>query len=119
LAAQASEAGYRADPAGGPRPYHGYYYAILRSQGPNAPDGAREYVIDGRMIGGFALVAWPATYANSGVMTFIVNQDGIVYERNFGTQTASRAKSITRYDPDSSWNRVNPQPYVGPEEATQ
>lgn len=119
LAVQASEAGYTVDPAAGPRPYHGYLYAIVLSQGPHAAGGARDYVIDGRMIGGFALVARPATYRNSGVMTFIVNQDGIVYQRDLGSQTETRAKAITTYDPDSSWSRVNQQPYIGPEDKVQ
>ncbi|MHC5024201.1 MAG: DUF2950 domain-containing protein, partial [Planctomycetota bacterium] len=79
LVAEATEEGYQRS-EGEAKPFHGYHYRILEGQGPAARDGAREYVINGRAIGGFAAVAWPATYGNSGVMTFIVNQDGVVYE---------------------------------------
>jgi hypothetical protein len=86
-----------------PSAYHGYYYKILLSQGPDAPDGAEDYIVHGLMIGGFALVAWPAEYGVSGIMTFIVNQDGVVYEKDLGTQTAAVAKAMTKYNPDKSW----------------
>ncbi len=87
-------------------PYHGYYYKLLLAQGPHAADGARDYVVGGRMIGGFAVVAYPATWGNTGVMSFIVNQDGIVAERNLGKDTARIAGAMTRYDPDPDWKPV-------------
>jgi hypothetical protein len=107
LVAQASEEGYhrRADQQG-PAPFHGYYFRILEGQGKSAKGGAAAYVVAGEMSGGFGLVAWPVHYGASGVMTFIVNQDGIAYEKDLGPQTATRAKAITRYDPDSTWSAV-------------
>ncbi len=84
-------------------PYHGYYYRILKQQGKDAPGGARPYVVKGHMIGGFALVAFPAKYGDSGVMSFIVDQDGIVYERNLGPNTAAIARAMTVFNPDASW----------------
>jgi len=93
--------------AGKPVPYHGYFYRILTAQGKNAPGGAYNYVANDRMIGGFALVAWPAQYGVTGVMTFIVNQDGVVYQKNLGKNTAKSAGAIKAFDPDGSWKRVN------------
>jgi len=87
-------------------PYHGYYFKILTRQGKHAPGGKYDYVINGRMIAGFALVAWPAEWGNSGVMTFIVNQQGKVYQCNLGKNTAKLAAAMTRYDPDSQWTLV-------------
>lgn len=87
-------------------PYHGYLYKILKGQGKNAPGGAYDYVVDGRMIGGFGLVAYPARYRASGVMTFIVNQDGVVYQKGFGKNTEKIAEAMTLYDPDSTWKKV-------------
>jgi hypothetical protein len=84
-------------------PYHGYYYRILTRQGPHAPGGALNYVAKDRMTEGFSLVAYPAEYGNSGIMTFIVNQDGIVFEKNLGPHTAKIARQMTQYDPDRSW----------------
>ena len=84
-------------------PYHGYYFKILTRQGKYAPGGRYNYVINGRMIAGFALVAWPAVWGNAGVMTFVVNQQGQVYQKNLGPKTAKLAKNITTYDPDDSW----------------
>ena len=84
-------------------PYHGYYFRILTRQGKHAPGGRYNYVINGRMIAGFALVAWPAVWGNTGVMTFVVNQQGQVYQKNLGPKTAKLAKNITTYDPDDSW----------------
>ncbi len=84
-------------------PYHGYYYKILTRQGAAAPGGARDYVVDGRLTGGFALIAFPAKYGDSGVMTFIVDQAGIVYEKDLGPKTAAVASAITAYDPDLTW----------------
>ena len=87
-------------------PYHGYYYKILKAQGPSAPGGAQDYVVRGHMMGGFALVAYPAQYGNSGVMTFIVNYDGVVYEKDLGTNTAAIAGKMTRYDPGKGWAKA-------------
>jgi hypothetical protein len=84
-------------------PYHGYFYKILTQQGKDASGGAANYIINGKMTGGFALIAYPARYGDSGVMTFIINQNGIVYEKNLGPKTAEIAKQITVYDPDKSW----------------
>jgi hypothetical protein len=106
LVAQAQASGYPAASAAAnakPRPYYGYYFRILLAQGPNAPGGAMSYLSEGHMTRGFALVAYPATYGDSGVMTFIVNQSGIVFEKNLGTATLRIAQQITQYDPDSSW----------------
>jgi hypothetical protein len=87
-------------------PYHGYYFKILTGQGKHAPGGRYDYLINGRMLAGFALVAWPAEWANSGVMTFIVSQQGKVYQRNLGKRTARLAAAITRFDPDDKWTLV-------------
>ena len=87
-------------------PYYGYYFRILKSQGNNAPGGELEYVTDGKMISGFGLLAYPAQYGVSGVMTFIVNRQGIVYEKNLGPKTEEIAKAITKYDPDKTWKQV-------------
>jgi hypothetical protein len=87
-------------------PFHGYFYRILDGQGPNAPGGAKTYIINGKMTGGFAFVAYPAQYGSTGVMTFIVNDDGTVYEKNLGSDTAELAASLTEYNPDSSWKQA-------------
>jgi hypothetical protein len=92
-----------------PSPYHGYYFKILSRQGRHAPAGKYDYLINGHMLGGFALVAWPAEWGNSGVMTFIVNQQGKIYQKNLGPKTAALAKDMTRYDPDPSWSLVKEQ----------
>lgn len=84
-------------------PYHGYYFKILTRQGRHAPGGKYNYIINGRMIAGFALVAWPAEWNNTGVMTFIVNQQGKVFQKNLGPKTAKIAKGMTTYDPDATW----------------
>lgn len=89
-----------------PIPYHGYYYRILKAQGKNATDGAYDYVVNGKMIGGFAVVAYPAKYGISGVMTFIVNHDGIVYQSDLGKNTKSIAAAMKKFDPDRSWHKV-------------
>lgn len=86
--------------------YHGYRYKLLRAQGSNAPGGAFDYVVGGRNIGGFAAIAWPVRYGDSGVMTFMVSHQGVVYEKDLGSGTASRAGSIKRFDPDASWRKV-------------
>lgn len=87
-------------------PFFGYCFRILTAQGSNAPAGAYNYIINGHMLAGFALVAWPAEYGNSGIMTFIVNQQGRVYEKDLGEKTGEMVKSIREYDPDSSWKPV-------------
>ena len=104
LIAKATTQGYRT--GGGRTPFHGYYFKILTKQGAAAPGGELEYVVKGKMIGGYALVAYPAEYRNSGVMTFIVNHDGTVYEKDLGPRTADRAERMTAYNPDSSWHKV-------------
>lgn len=86
--------------------YHGYRYKILRAQGKNAPGGAYDYVIKGRMTGGFALVAWPIRYGDTGVMSFMLNHDGQLYEKNLGAESARSASTMTRFDPDASWRKV-------------
>jgi Protein of unknown function (DUF2950) len=86
-----------------PVPYYGYLYRILTEQGVDAPGGAKSYVVDGKLTGGFALIAYPAQYHASGVMTFIVNQDGVIYQQDLGDQTGDIASKITAYDPGSSW----------------
>jgi hypothetical protein len=107
LFARATEEGYTPGNKDGKHtPYYGYYYRILKSQGNNAPGGELEYVTDGRMISGFGLLSYPAQYGVSGVMTFIVNGEGIVYEKNLGPKTEEIAKAITKYDPDKTWKQV-------------
>jgi hypothetical protein len=103
LFAQASEEGYHRRPGEGPSPLHGYYFRILEGQGESAKRGAAEYVVNGEMSGGFALVAWPVHYDASGVMIFVVNQDGVAYEKDLGPETATLVKGIVRYDPDRTW----------------
>ncbi|OAJ53046.1 hypothetical protein A6V36_11805 [Paraburkholderia ginsengiterrae] len=88
--------------------YHGYHYRILSAQGPHAPGGARSYVQQDMLTEGFALIAWPADYGKTGLTTFIVNQDGQLYQKNLGRQTARVAESIRSFDPDSSWQNVVP-----------
>jgi hypothetical protein len=90
----------------GPRPFHGYYFRILTRQGRHAPGGAKNYMVDGKMTGGFAFVVYPAEYRSSGVMTFIVSRDGILYQKDLGPKTALRAKILTLYDPDPTWKKV-------------
>jgi hypothetical protein len=104
LVAKATTQGYRT--GGGRTPYHGYYFKILTKQGAAAPGGELEYVVKGKLIGGFALVAYPAEYRNSGVMTFIVNHNGTVYEKDLGPRTADLAERMTAYNPDSTWHKV-------------
>jgi hypothetical protein len=104
LVAQATAQGYRTGE--GRTPYHGYYFKILTRQGAAAPGGELDYVAKGKMFGGFALVAYPAEYRNSGVMTFIVNHDGIVYQKDLGPASAKIAERMSAYNPDSSWRKV-------------
>jgi hypothetical protein len=104
LFADATAAGYRLEEGSDARqPYHGYYFRILTAQGPHAPGGARDYVKDGRMTGGFALVAWPADYGSSGVMTFLVGPQDVVFQKDLGAGTAQAVEAMTTYDPDASW----------------
>jgi hypothetical protein len=107
LMAQATEAGYPGERvAGRPQPYYGYYFRILTGQGVDTPEGARSYVGNGRMTKGFALIAWPATYGVSGIMSLIVDEDGIVFQKDLGPRTAAVAAGIKAFDPDLSWAQV-------------
>ncbi len=107
FAAQAAVDGYEPDPTETrARPYHGYYYRILTEQGSSAPGGAMSYVVDGNMTGGFAMVAYPSEYGNSGIMTFLVGADGVIYEADLGTDTATIAGAIRAYAPDERWTAV-------------
>jgi hypothetical protein len=90
-----------------PRPFHGYYYRILTAQGKRAPGGAKNYLAHGKMTGGFAFVAYPAEYRSSGVMTFIVNQDGVVYQKDLGPRTTVHARTLRQYEPDATWKKVD------------
>lgn len=103
---QARSQGYGAKITTAPGPYHGYNYRILTAQGKDAPGGAYSYFVKGKMIGGFAVVAYPAEYGNSGIMTFIVNYDGKVFQKNLGPNTAAAAKSMKEYNPDKTWTEV-------------
>jgi hypothetical protein len=104
LIAEAFEEGYRKQE--GPVPFHGYIYRLLRSQGANAPGGAMDYAMNGKLTRGFAFVAYPVEYRNSGVMTFVVNQDGKIYQKDLGSNTGAIASSMTAYNPDKSWGLV-------------
>lgn len=107
LAAAASAGGYAPPgPRERPRPFHGYYFRILEGQGPAAPGGEIDYVVNGRMIGGFAVLAWPAQWGNSGVQSFLVSHRGEVFQANLGPGTAQAAAAITRFDPGPGWTRV-------------
>jgi len=108
LMAQAVEEGYPGERAAGKRlPYHGYFFRILTAQGASTPDGARTYIASGHMTGDFALVAWPALYGASGIMSFIVNQEGTVFQKDLGPNTAWLGVTMEAYDPDLSWTRVD------------
>ena len=96
--------------SGGPVPYWGYYYRILTAQGPDAPGGAYDYLAQDRLIGGFALVAYPAQYGVSGVMTFIVNHEGVVYQKDLGRDTETIARTMETYNPDHTWKKTEPPP---------
>jgi DUF2950 family protein len=105
LAAYASAEGYTGATQA-PQPYHGYFYRILTKQGERAHGGAKEYVVNGAMTGGFAILAYPAEYGNSGVMSFLINQDGVVFEKNLGDNTTDVANGITAFNPDDTWKPV-------------
>jgi hypothetical protein len=104
LVAQATRQGYRTGE--GRTPFHGYYFKILTKQGPAARGGEANYIVNGKMIGGFGLVAYPADYRNSGVMTFMVNHDGVVFQKDLGPDTADLAERMTSFNPDQSWTKV-------------
>jgi hypothetical protein len=106
LVAQATRRGYRVRAGGERTPYNGYYFKILTRQGPAAEGGALDYVVNGKMIGGFALVAYPAEYRNSGVMTFLVNHAGTVFQKDLGPNTAKLAERMSSFNPDQSWQKV-------------
>ncbi len=105
LAAFATKEGYSVKPDSHV-PFHGYYFHMLTQQGSNAPGGAKNYVVDGKMTGGFAFVAYPAEYRNSGVMTFLINQDGLLLQKDLGKTTTEAAAAITEFNPDASWSQV-------------
>ncbi len=110
VAARGIQEGYASrKPGDKPTPYYGYFYRILKAQGKNAPGGAYDYVVRGKMIGGFALVVFPAEYGASGIMTFIVNHDGVVYQKDLGKETGKIAKAMTKFDPDKTWKKVEEQ----------
>jgi len=110
LVASAVEQGYTSakTSTGQPQPFHGYYFRMLKSQGPNATGGAFDYLIGDKMIGGFGVVAYPAEYGNSGVMAFIVDEAGIVYQADLGSDTERIAQDMTAFDPDPQWQKVQP-----------
>jgi Protein of unknown function (DUF2950) len=108
LVAFATKEGYRAKP-NSTSAFHGYNFRILTKQGSHAPGGAKDYFIDGRMVGGFAFVAYPAEYRNSGVMTFIINQDGVLFQKDLGKTTTEIATAMNEFDPDNTWTLVGNQ----------
>jgi len=105
LLAAAARDGYTNSESSSLEPYHGYFYKILTKQGKDAPGGAHDYLVNDQMIGGFAVIAYPARYGASGIMSFIVNQDGVVYEKDLGENTAAMASQMTIFNPDPSWKR--------------
>ena len=105
LVAFAGSEGYSAKP-NGHTAFHGYYFRMLEGQSDKAPGGAKEYVIDGKMVGGFAFTAYPAEYGNSGVMTFMMNQDGLLLQKDLGKSSTEVATAMTKFDPDASWDPV-------------
>src|ERR1700734_2965055 len=109
LVAAAVAEGYTKDQGGPPTPYRGYYYHILMRQGKGGLGGVKNYIVNGRMTGGFAFVAYPAAYRSSGVMTFVVGEDGVVYQKDLGKKTDVLAKAMKEYNPSSSWKRAEEQ----------
>ena len=105
LAADATSEGYKVDPSHH-QPFHGYYFVMLDKQGPDAKGGAKDYIVDGKMRGGFAVVAYPAQYGDSGIMTFLVNQEGAIFQKDLGKNTAEVATAMTEFNPDKSWKVV-------------
>jgi hypothetical protein len=110
LVASAAAQGYPKNHGGAPTPFQGYCYRILTSQGKNCPNGAKNYIVNGKMTNGFAFAAYPAEYRSSGVMTFIVDQDGVVYQKDLGGKTDVLAKAMKQYNVDSSWQKAEAQP---------
>jgi hypothetical protein len=114
LAAEAAREGYAKKPGSGkPVPFHGYLFRILSAQGKNAPGGRYSYLVKGKMLLGFAMVAYPANYGVSGIMTFLVNQEGVVYQKDLGRNTARKAVAMKEYDPDPTWKKVEAGPPEG------
>jgi len=111
LVASAVAEGYAKPPEEAPTPYRGYYYRVLTRQGKNGPGGSKNYIVGGKMTGGFAFVAYPAEYRSSGVMTFIVNEDGVVYQKDLGWKTAVLAKSMKEYNPGSGWQKATDEDF--------
>jgi hypothetical protein len=105
LLVYATAEGYKAKPDAH-APFHGYFFKMLTKQGTHAPGGAKDYIVDGKMAGGFAFVAYPAAYGNSGVMTFIINQDGVLLQKDLGKTTTEQATAMNEFDPDASWTPV-------------
>jgi hypothetical protein len=110
LVASAVAEGYLKGQAGPPTPYRGYFFHILTRQGEHAPGGAKSFIVNGKMTVGFAFIAYPAEYRSSGVMTFIVNRDGIVYQKDLGKETESLGKAMQEYNPDASWRKAEDEP---------
>ena len=110
LVASAVAEGYNKGNGGPPTPYRGYFFRILTRQGKHAADGAKSYIVNDKMAEGFAFVAYPAEYRSSGVMTFIVNRDGIVYQKDLGKRTEALGKAMQEYDPDSTWSKAEEEP---------
>ena len=106
LLAYASSEGYAKKLSSLPSPFQGYYFRVLMRQGKHASGGAKNYIVNGKMTRGFAFLAYPAEYANSGMMSFIINQDGILYQKDLGPKTADLAHALDEYDPDKTWARV-------------
>ncbi len=104
--AYATDEGYNLK-ADAHRAFHGYFFRILDKQGADAKGGAKSYIVNGKMTGGFAYVAYPATYNNTGIMTFIIDQHGVVYQKNLGKDTADVAKSLTEFNPDNTWTELH------------
>jgi hypothetical protein len=106
LIADATSQGYKLGGSHARVPFHGYFYKVLARQGKDAPGGAKNYIVNGRMINGFAFLAWPAEYRSSGVMTFMINQDPVLVQKDLGPKTSDIAESISQFNPDSSWDQV-------------
>ena len=107
LIASASAEGYKSDGGGNPVPFHGYYYKVLTRQGKNAPGGAKDYLVNGKMTNGFAFLAYPAEYRSSGVMTLMINQEGVIVQKDLGPNTAKLASEMTEFNPDKTWQEVD------------
>ena len=109
LIADASAEGYKRNPSGSPAPFHGYYYKVLAGQGADAPGGTEDYIVDGKMTKGFAFLAYPAEYRDSGVMTFMIDESGVIVEKDLGPDTEKIAGNITSFNPDSTWSELEQQ----------